>query len=127
MGFNSGNVSDGEGQVSGEESQATLSVPDTSEPPWLQFDIDVQSLIAALLEFQEEQCAEFPGVKPVPTRFLEADTDGINGSNAQLKLTGTNTSGSSKTGNIIMQQPTGLITRIKQIMITMPIIKRQYQ
>jgi len=36
-------------------------------------------------------------------------TDGTNGSNAQLTLTGTNTSGSSKTANIIMQQPTGLI------------------
>jgi hypothetical protein len=36
-------------------------------------------------------------------------TDGQNGSNAQLTLTGTNTSGSSKTANIIMQQPTGLI------------------
>ena len=36
-------------------------------------------------------------------------TDGTNGSNAQLTLVGTNTSGSSKTANIIMQQPTGLI------------------
>ena len=36
-------------------------------------------------------------------------TDGLNGSNAQLTLTGTNTSGSSKTANITMQQPTGLI------------------
>jgi hypothetical protein len=36
-------------------------------------------------------------------------TDGINGSNAQLTLVGTNPSGSSKTANIIMQQPTGLI------------------
>jgi hypothetical protein len=36
-------------------------------------------------------------------------TDGINGSNAQLTLVGTNTSGSSKTATIIMQQPTGLI------------------
>jgi hypothetical protein len=34
-------------------------------------------------------------------------TDGINGSNAQLTLVGTNPSGSSKTANIITQQPTG--------------------
>jgi hypothetical protein len=40
---------------------------------------------------------------------MNYNTDGINGSNAQLTLVGTNPSGSSKTANIITQQPTGLI------------------
>jgi len=36
-------------------------------------------------------------------------TDGTNGSNAQLTLVGVGPTGASKTANIIMQQPTGLI------------------